>query len=810
MKGISGAISAAIIAFTSACAGVPDMSGSDNIARTSENASANDLIVLAHPAEDLISEGSPIGNGRMGMLIQGGIGHESDAICEDSMWSGWQNNYADNSEAAKYLPEIRKLFDEGNIREAQDLVNKTQVSRTDDGHGHGTYDAYGTYQMMARLEIETSQDAAKASNYVRSLNMSDGTVSCTYDLGGVKYSRSYFCSRPDNVLVIKFESSGKAAISFNVTLARPDTGAKVSTEAGSEILLSGRMWAPNSKGLTYACRAGVKTKGGSVESTDRRIIVKNCDEVILYITAATNYKGIGSWPDYVDESGDAARITKSFLDAAISKNYDIIRNSHTQDMRKLMGRVGLNLQPSSVEDCTTPDAIKNLERIETYFQFGRYLLASSSREGGLPANLQGLWAVNFQDPNQGNHWNYYTPWNGDYHANVNVQMNYWPAFSANLADCARPLYDLIAALPGPGSVTASVQHGCDGWTTHTMNNVWGYTSPGWEASWGHFPMAGPWMATHIWTGYAYTLDKNFLRRMWPALKGSAQFVLSWMTPDKDGMLVSGPSESPENKFRLPDGSIGYFCMGPSMDQELCAQLLDETLRAAKVLGIYDEFTRKCEAALPRIKPVQIGPDGRLLEWTQSYDEPEPGHRHTSHLFGLYPGTTISLEKTPELAAAARKSLECRIAHGGGYTGWSRAMIMGEWARLHDGDKAYENLEALLKDFTLANLFNSGPPFQIDGNFGATAAIVEMLMQSNLERDGTTTIELLPALPNAWPTGHITGIVAQGAVTVDIWWKDGKLEKATLAPKHDITATIVSGGLRKTLVLKAAAATEYTP
>jgi alpha-L-fucosidase 2 len=780
---------------------------------------ASDSIWMNKPASDLVSEGLPIGNGRMGMLVAGGIDKESDAICEDSVWSGWKNIDADNPEAAKALPEIRRLFAEGKLREAQDLVNQTQIGRPDDGKGHSTWDAYGTYQMLARLEIGTDEDAAKASEYSRELFLSSGLISVHYKIGEVCFNRSYFASRPDEVQVVRFETSRAGCVSFSATLARPDTDAVLSAEDGT-LLLSGTMGAPEGKGLEYACRLGAVTEGGTAEVKDGKLVFTGCDAVTLYITTGTNYRGIGAGPDYLDPTNAHFTRTKDQLAAAMAKGYDAIYAAHKTDFSALYNRVNLKVLGSPLSSDFVNLAEPLATRLKkaasdpflaaTYFNFGRYLLISCSREGALPANLQGLWTVNFRDENQGGRWNYYTPWNGDYHANVNIQMNYWPVFSANLAECAGPLYDLIAALPGPGAQTAQIQHGCKGWTTHTMNNVWGFTSPGWEASWGHFPMAGPWLATHIWTGYAYTLDKDFLRRMWPALSGSAQFVLSWMTLDKDGFLVSGPSESPENRFYLPDGSVGFFCMGPSMDQELCAQLLSETLRAAKVLGIESDLTKACAAALPKVRPPRIGSDGRLMEWTEEYGEPEPGHRHTSHLFGVYPGTTISLDETPELARAARKSLDYRTSHGGGYTGWSRAMMIGEWARLGDGEKAYENLVALLRDSTLPNLFDTHPPFQIDGNFGAVAGIVEMLMQSSLEEDGSTTIRLLPALPQAWPEGEIRGIVAQGAVEASERWKGGKLVEVTLLPKFDIAAKLRYGKQTATLALKAGQTTKLGP
>ncbi len=776
----------------------------------------NGMIEMPAPAADLISEGLPIGNGRMGMLLSGGIDRQSNAICEDSVWSGWQNDFADKAEAAEYVEPIRELFRQGKISEAQDLINKTQISRMDDGQGHGTYEAYGTYEMLARLEIETNLDASKATDYRRSLAMNVGLVRTRFSIDGVAYWRDAFASRPDEVQVMHFEASKTGHITFSATLSRPDTNATVTADGKDALLLSG--WNLDKDGrpaLEYACRLGATAKGGSVEVKDGKLVFTGCDKVTLYITAGTNYKGMKSWPDYLDKSGAHLSRTKEQLEAARAKDLAILGKAHVKDFESLYNRCGMYLDLAKEEYSSyakdandTParlDAFKKTladnSLICTYFNFGRYLLISSSREGDLPANLQGIWTVNFYEKDKGR-WNYYTPWNGDYHANVNIQMNYWPAFKANLADCAGPVYDFIEALPGPGAVTAKVQHGCEGWTTHTMNNVWGYTSPGWEASWGHFPMAGPWMATHIWEAYAYTLDKDFLSRMWPTLKGSAEFILSWMIPDENGQLVSGPSESPENRFRLPDGKIGYFCMGPTMDQQLASQLLSETLRSAKVLGIEDAFTARCAEALALIRPTQIGPDGRIMEWSEPFEEVEPGHRHTSHLFAVYPGYDITPETTPELAAAARKSLEYRIFHGGGYTGWSRAMMIGQWARLNDGVKAYENLQALLAESTLPNLFDTHPPFQIDGNFGATAAIIEMLMQSQLLPDGTVRIKLLPALPGQWPTGKIEGIRAQGAVTVDIEWREGALKYVILCADKDIEAELNLGHLRGKVSLRA--------
>ena len=446
---------------------------------------------------------------------------------------------------------------------------------------------------------------------------------------------------------------------------------------------------------------------------------------------------------------DYVNITRRAIEQAGHKSYTSLLKAHLKEYEPYFDRVSLRLGGDESQDIPTDERLERVKQgaddehlCELMFQYGRYLLIASSRPGTMPANLQGIWANKVQ-----------TPWNGDYHTNVNIQMNYWPAEVANLSECQLPLFDLIASLVKPGHETARVQYGMGGWVVHPITNIWGYTSPGESSSWGMHPGGTGWLCQHICEHYRFTGDKDFLQRMYPVLKGAVEFYLDWLTVDpRSGKLVSGPAASPENSFVAPDGSRAQISMGPTHDQQVIWQLFDDFGMASRELGIDDDLVRRVAAAKANLAPTKIGHDGRIMEWAEEFEEVEPGHRHISHLFAVHPGAQINMLQTPELAAAAGKSMDYRIAHGGGHTGWSSAWLIIQYARLLRGEQAKGSLDTVLRRCVMPNLFTQHPPFQMDANFGTTAGIAEMLLQSHVYDSGTYVLQLLPALPAAWPDG----------------------------------------------------------
>ncbi|GJM33356.1 MAG: hypothetical protein DHS20C18_23570 [Saprospiraceae bacterium] len=770
-------------------------------------AQSNHKLWYNQPAQ-YFEESLVLGNGQMGASIFGGVHSDKIYLNEATLWSGEPVNANMNPDAHQYIPAIRAALKNEDYQLADSLNRKVQGSFSQ------------SYAPLGTLFINFKHDNPP-ENYYRELNINQAISRVTYEVDGVKFTREYFISHPDQVMVIKLSSSKKGALNFDLKFESllkikrqtADNALKVTGYAPYHAEPSYRRDVPNAvafdenRGTRFTSLFKVKNVAGQISTTDSSLIVREGSEAIIFVSIATSFNGFDKNP--ATEGLNDQALALEHLNEACEKTFLELKKEHQRDYQSFFNRMSLNLGETDAPDLPTDERLKryaegkedkNLEIL--YFQFGRYLLISSSRTKAVPANLQGIWNPYIRPP-----------WSSNYTVNINVEENYWPAEITNLSEMHLPLLNFIKNVSVTGETTAKTFYGVGGWAACHNSDIWAMSNPVGDFGnghpvWANWNMGGTWLSTHLWEHYVFTRDEEFLQhRAYPLMKGAAQFCLEWLIEDNNGKLITAPSTSPENLYLTPDGYKGATLYGATADLAMIRECFIQTIKASKVLNIDKDFRSKLEQSLARLHPYQVGKQGNLQEWYHDWKDADPKHRHQSHLFGLYPGHHITPAKTPVLADACRKTLEIK---GDETTGWSKGWRINLWARLWDGNRAYKMYRELLNYVepdgrrtssaqgggTYPNLLDAHPPFQIDGNFGGTAAVVEMLVQST-----ESEIRLLPALPDVWADGSVNGICARGGYEISMQWRDNSLNKLTISAKNDGKTMLISGDKTKAINLK---------
>ncbi|MEO3407851.1 glycoside hydrolase family 95 protein [Mucilaginibacter sp. CAU 1740] len=770
----------------------------------------NNTLWYKQPAKEW-TEALPIGNGTLGAMVFGGVDDELLQLNEATLWSGGPVKKNINPEAFQHLAQVREALLKEDYQKAHDLTQKMQ----------GLYSE--SFLPLGDLHIKQTFGGAKQGAYYRDLNIGNAVATTKYTVNGVNYKREIFASAPDKVIVIRISADKPKQLDLKI-----NTGSQLRFQKsviGSNVLqLAGKapahvepsyvdssnpiVYADDDKcrGMRYELLAKAVSNDGKITSDTSGIIVKGASTITLYVTAATSFVAYNKCPDGNE------KVAETYLNNAAKKTYAQLLAAHTADYQKYFNRVSLNLNNGKGNHGELPTdkrlaeynknngADPGLEAL--YFQYGRYLLISSSRTKDVPANLQGIWNKELR-----------APWSSNYTSNINVQMNYWMAEDCNLSEMHTPLFQLIKGLSETGGEVAKSYYHAQGWVTHHNTDLWAMANPvgdfgKGEPKWANWAMGGDWLTRHLWEHYLYTGDKEFLKNTaYPLMKGAAEFTLDWLVPDGKGHLVTAPSMSPENDFIYAPGKTGEVSVSTTMDMGIIRDLFDNLVAASKILGVDADFRNRLIAKKSKLIPYQIGSKGQLQEWYKDQESPDPHHRHVSHLYSVYPANEISIAKNPELAAAAKRTLELR---GDESTGWSLAWKVNLWARLRDGNHAYKLYRDLLRltgtsetnysegGGLYPNMFDAHPPFQIDGNFGGTSGLAEMLLQSQ-----NNNIHLLPALPDAWGAGQLKGLVARGAFVVDMKWAAGKVTNASILSKTGGTCRVVSSSKLKVTGVAAA-------